>query len=292
MMAIFTHEIIFIPLFAAVIFFVVYLNSERAIEFLHKRSLGSREEIMRLMDAMFLEADKKRITLILLLSSFGVGAIVFMAFWPNLVPGIIFGAAFTAVGWSAPKALVKALWERRCNRLIDQMVDGLTIMANGVRAGLSVPQSMERVVENMGGPIAQEFGLVLNKVRLGMSVEEAFNEMAERIPRPDLQMFVSAVNILRETGGNLAETFSTIVITIRERQKIEKKIKAMTAQATTQAIIITLVPFILMVVFLIIDPGYVAPLFTRPLGWFALVLMLSMQVIGGLMMKKVATIKV
>jgi tight adherence protein B len=103
---------------------------------------------------------------------------------------------------------------------------------------------------------------------------------------------VTGVNILKETGGNLAETFTTIVLVIRERQKIEKKIKAMTAQGMAQAVIITLVPFILIGVFLAVDPDYIKPLFTRPLGWFALALMLGLQVIGGYMMKKTVTIKV
>ncbi|MEL4382797.1 type II secretion system F family protein, partial [Shewanella algae] len=89
---------------------------------------------------------------------------------------------------------------------------------------------MERVVENMKGPLPDEFGLVLNKIRFGMATEQSLVEFAERVPRPDVQMFVTAVNILKETGGNLAETFTTIVTTVRERQKVEKKIEALTAQ--------------------------------------------------------------
>jgi tight adherence protein B len=172
------------------------------------------------------------------------------------------------------------------------MVDGLTIMSNGIKSGLSITQSMERVVMNMTGPIAQEYTLVLNKIRLGMSVEEALNEMGDRVPRQDVQMFVTAVNILKETGGNLSETFSTIVMTIRERQKVEKKIQAMTAQGLMQAVIITLVPFVLLIIFLVIDPNYVKPLFSTPLGWIALAIMLGLQVIGGVMMKKIVTIRV
>jgi tight adherence protein B len=172
------------------------------------------------------------------------------------------------------------------------MVDGMTIMANGVKSGLSITQSMERVVANMNGPLPQEFTLVLNQIRLGRSVEEALIEFGERIPRADVQMFVTAVNILKETGGNLAETFTTIVTTVRERQKVEKKIEAMTSQGTMQAIIVTLVPFALLVLFLVVDPTFVMPLFTKPLGWFALFMMIGLQVMGGVMMKKVVTIKV
>lgn len=286
------NELLLIPAFGAAVFIFAYTSSEKIINFLHTRSLGSREEVLRLLDAMFVEVDPKKVTWAMLLSSFGIGCLLFLATWPNVVPGFILGSAITIIGWSIPPMIVKGLWEKRCDRFTNQMVDGLTIMSNGIKAGLSVPQALERVVENMSGPIAQEFGLVLNKVRLGMAVEEALNELGDRVPRQDVQMFVTAINILKETGGNLAETFATIVMTIRERQKIEKKIQALTAQGMMQAVIITLVPFVLFGVFYVIDPNYIMPLLTTPLGWFALALMLALQVIGGVMMKKIVTIKV
>lgn len=292
MSVIFGNDIIVVFLFGAAVFVFSYLMSDRLLAKLHDRSMGNREEVLRLMDMMFVEADKRKVTILMFMLSFGLGALVFLVFWPSLLPGIIFGGAVTVAGWSIPKNVMKALWEKRCNRFVDQMVDGLTIMSNGVKSGLGLAQSMERVVSNMAGPIAQEFSLVLNKIRLGMSIEDALNELGDRIPRQDVQMFVTAVNILKETGGNLAETFSTIVTTIRERQKVEKKIQAMTAQGLMQAVIITLVPFVLLIIFLVIDPNYVKPLFSTPLGLVALAIMLTLQVIGGVMMKKIVTIKV
>jgi tight adherence protein B len=172
------------------------------------------------------------------------------------------------------------------------MVDGLTIMANGIKSGLSVSQSMERVVDNLMPPISQEFGLVLSQVRLGQSLEEALNDLGERIPRPDVQMFVTSVNILKETGGNLAETFSTIVTVVRERQKVEKKIQAMTAQGLMQGMIVTMVPLVLLVVFLFVDPNYVKPMFTSTMGLILLMVMVGLQIIGGLVIRKIVKIDV
>jgi tight adherence protein B len=292
MSVIFGNDFIVILLFGISIFILSYLMSDKLLYKLHERSLGNREEVLRLLDMMFVETNRTRVTLLMFLLSFGMGTLVFLIFWPNLLIGIIFGFIVTLIGWSIPKNLMRSLWERRCTRFTDQMVDGLTIMSNGIKSGLSITQSMERVVMNMSGPIAQEYTLVLNKIRLGMSVEEALNEMGDRVPRQDVQMFVTAVNILKETGGNLSETFSTIVMTIRERQKVEKKIQAMTAQGLMQAVIITLVPFVLLIIFLVIDPNYVKPLFSTPLGWIALAIMLGLQVIGGVMMKKIVTIRV
>lgn len=286
------NDYLVIPLFGVTVFILAYLTSDRLIEFLRRKSLGNREIVMDLMDRMFLDVDKKRVTFIMLLGSFGLGSILFLVTWPHILVGCLLGGVVTVIGWSVPKFVMTSLWERRCNSLVNQMVDGLTIMGNSVKAGQSLNQAMERVVENMKGPFPQELGLVLNKIRLGMSTEAALVEFSERIPRQDVQMLVTSVNILKETGGNLAETFATVVTTVRERQKVEKKIQALTAQGTMQAIIITLVPFVILGVFLLVDPNYVMPLFTKPLGWVALAIMLGLQTIGLVVMKKIVTIKV
>lgn len=286
------NEYILIPLFGITVFIFSYFTSDRIVNYLAQRSLASREEVLSLMDKMFIDTDRQRVTYAMLAGSFGVGLLVFMLVWPHFLLGIILGSMFTYIGWLAPKTIMVFLWERRCSTLVNQMVDGMTIMANGIKAGQSLTQSMERVVENINGPLSQEFSLVLNKVRLGMSVEEALNEFGERIPRQDVQMFVTSVNILKETGGNLAETFQTITSTVRERQKVEKKIEALTAQGTMQAIIITLVPLLLLGIFLLIDPNFVMPLFNKPLGWVILAFMLILQAIGLVVMKKIVTIRV
>lgn len=281
-----------IPAVAILTFICVYLWSDRVLMWLHDRSLGQREEVLRYLELMFVETDVRKVTLMMVTSSFGLGALFFIVLWPNLIMGAIIGGAVTIGMWSVPKLIIKTLWEKRCNAFVDQMVDGMTLMANGVKAGLSVQQCMERVSENMPNPISQEFGLVLSQMRIGRGMSEALNELGMRVPKPDVQMFVTAINILNETGGNMGETFQTITYTIRERQKIEKKIEAMTAQGVTQGIIITLVPFFLMAVFFMVDPSYVRPLFTTTLGLIALFAMLALQTIGGLMIRKVVKINV
>jgi tight adherence protein B len=275
-----------------IVFTLSYIWVDRILLFTHTRSVGSKQMVLATLEKMLIEVDKPKLTLMLNLASYGMGAAFFLLLWPNLVPGFIIGGAAIFAGWQLPRILVQNMWEQRCNRLVDQMVDGLTIMANGIRAGNSITQAMERVVENIKGPFAQELNLILNKTRLGMSVEDAIGEFAERIPRQDVQMLATAIMVLKETGGNLAETFSTIVLTIRERQKVEKKISALTAQGSMQAIIITLVPFVLILLFFLVDPNYIMPLFTKPLGWFFLLLMVSLQGMGLVLMKKIVTIKV
>ena len=281
-----------IPAIAICVFAVVYINNEKVIEFIKKKTIGVRTELLQLLDKMLIESNPKKVTWMLGLMSGGLGFVFFLILWPNVIFGLIVSMIVATIGLQLPKFYFRSMWEKRCNRIVAQMVDGMTIMANGIQAGLSVTQSMERVVTNVGGPLGQEFTLVLNKIRLGMSVEDSLNEMGDRIPRQDVTMFVSAVNILKETGGNLAETFSTIVQVVRERQKVEKKIEAMTAQGLMQGVIISCIPFAILGIFLVVDPSYVMPIFTKPLGWFFLLMMVGLIAIGGVMIKKLVTIRV
>ena len=271
---------------------LAYLWMDKIIAFLKKKSLGQRDEVIRMLRLMGSSPDEKKITLLILLGSFGLGAVFFLLFWPNVVAGLIFGASVTVAGWQVPLLLVRTIYERRCSRFVDQMVDGLTIMANGIKAGSNPQESMKRVVEIMGNPISQEFSQVLYQMQVGDSFESALNDLGQRIPRPDVQMFVTSINILKETGGNLAETFQTIVLTVRERQKIEKKIQALTAQGLMQGIIVTMIPFILAVVFFVVDPEFIKPMFSTTLGLVLVAAMLGLQIIGGVVIKKVVTIKV
>ena len=292
MSILFQNDLIFMIIFGIAVFVCAYLWTDKILDFLYRKSLGTREDVILLMDKMFVDVDKEKVTWTMLLLSFGVGLILFLLLWPNVIMGAVIGGAVTIFGWSLPKKVLNALWERRCKKIVDQMVDAMTLMANGIKAGLSVQNTVDRVCENMTGPITQEFRLIQNKLRLGMSLEEALNEFAERIPEPDVIMFVNSVGILNETGGNLAQTFSTIAYTIRERQKILKKIEALTASARMQARIITMVPFFVLGMLLLLDPDSVMPLFTTAMGWFALAIVLALLGIGSVVMNKVVTIKV
>lgn len=270
----------------------VYLWADSIIDYFQRKSLGQKEEILRLMRLMNLPTDEKKVTLLMLMLSFGLGTVLFFAFWPKVLVGLLFAIPVTVVGWSIPLTIMRSIYERRCVKFVDQMVDGLTIMGNGIKAGSNVAQSMERVAEIMGNPISQEFREVLTKQQFGQSLEEALTDLGTRIPKPDVQMFVTAINILKETGGNLAETFATIVIVIRERQKVEKKIQAMTAQGLMQGMIVTMVPFLLAIIFYLMDPNFIKPMFNTTLGLVLCFVILTLQIIGGIVIRKIVTIKV
>ena len=291
-MSIFGHEWLVFPLFGLSVFIAVYMWADKIFLKLYGKSIGKKSQVMMHMKLLGMEVDEKKVVRILLLSSFGVGFLFFLIAWPNVIAGLFLGTTSAIAGFQLVPIVYKTLYERRCTQFTDQMVDALTIMANGIKSGSNPQQSMARVVEIMANPIKAEFAQVMTQVQFGQSFEEALNDLGERIPRPDVQMFVTAINILKETGGNLAETFQTIVSTIRERQKLEKKISAMTAQGIMQGIIVSCIPFILGGVFFAVDPSYMKPMFNTTLGIILLAVMLGMQIIGGVVIRKIVTIKV
>lgn len=284
---------LFLSIFAGLgICAVCYLNIQKILEYLHRSSLGNREEILKIINLMFIPIDKKQLTVSMIVGSFGVGILVFFSLWPNILFGFIAGGITILLGWKIPKIVFQSLLEKRNTRVTNQMLDGGVIMGNGIKSGLSVPQSMDRVIKNIPGPLAQEFTLILNKNRLGMPLEQSLEEFSERVPTPDIQMFASSINILKETGGNLGATFEIIVETIRDRQKIEKKIQALTAQGLVQGRILTAIPFVLMAIIGGISPDFIKPLFVTPVGWGLLVLICILVTIGAVMIKKIVNIKV
>lgn len=282
----------FLILTTLAIAIAVYGMSGFLFPFFEKKSSSNRDMILKYYELMGVQTDPRKVTYLLFGLSFGLGLSVFFLMWPDVIPGLIFGLSVGIAGWNFPLLMVKANYERRCGRFVEQMVDGLTIMANGVKTGSNPVQAMQRVSQIMNNPIKQEFEKIIGDTQLGSSFEEALNKLAERVPRPDVLMFVTAINILKETGGNLAETFETIVYVLRERQKIEKKIDAITSKGVMQGIIVMFVPFVIFVVFLFVDPAFIRPMYTTTLGYILLFVMLGLQVIGGIWIKKIVTIKV
>lgn len=272
-----------------ILIFVIALYSYGFIE---AQTAGNAKWVAEKLDLMFIPIPAKRLYPILMIGPFVAGVALFWLFSPFYAWGLLFGIATVILGFRLPRPIIQMLVKRRTRKLNVQMVDGLTLMANALRSGLSLMQALQLLVEEMPAPLSQEMNLILSEQRIGVPVEKAFQNFAERVNNEDIEMFVTAVVVLRETGGNLAETFDTIVHTIRERMKLENKIVAMTTQGVMQGTIVTLMPFALMLLLSLIDPSHMKPLFTTMPGYIMLALMLALQAIGGLMIKKIVTIKI
>lgn len=276
----------------AAVFGLSYQYNKRFLDWLRFQSLGTRDYIVEKLGVMFIDMPPQKILIWLFCMSFGLGGLVFLLFLPNLFPAIPFAIMATLLGWKAPKPLVNMYYRRRVRTFEYQMIDGLSLMSNGLKSGLSIVQSIGMVAQEMPNPMQQEFNLILSQNKLGVSLEEAFTNLAKRIESDDVEMFVTSINILKETGGNLAETFDTIVTTIRERLKVESKIRALTTQGLLQGITLMCVPPVLGFILYVSDPEFMAPMFTSVVGWLIVMVIMILEAVGYFVIMNIVKIEV
>ncbi len=271
---------------------VAYQFSGRILDWIRFQSIGTRDYIADKFQLMMIEVPPEKILMGQVAISLGLGGIMFILCLPNFSAAFFFGILVAIFGWLLPKPIVDMMYRNRCDKFVNQMVDGLGLMSNGMRSGLSVVQAMGLVSQEMPDPIQSEFNLIMSQNKLGVSLEEAFVNLSKRIVTDEVEMFVTSVNILKETGGNLAETFDTITTLIRERIKVEGKIKALTAQAFWQGIILMLVPPFMAGVLSQTDPELMKPMFSTPIGWLILSVVVILEVVAFFVIQKVTKIDV
>jgi tight adherence protein B len=210
-----------------------------------------------------------------MLASGLVGAIIF-SFIPNIYLGVRAG--------------------QRIKSFNNQLGDTITMMANALRGGFSFLQTLDMVAKEAPAPMSAEFRRVVQEVGLGRSTEEALQSLLRRMPSEDLDLLITAVNIQMEVGGNLAQILDTIGHTIRERVRIKGEIQTLTAQGRISAWVITGLPIGLAAFISMVNPGYMAPIFTfgmPPEKWCCLPLAsLVMIVIGYFTIMKIMDIEV
>ncbi len=199
---------------------------------------------------------------------------------------------FVFLAWKLPRLVVATLRNRRMARYDAQLPDALIMAANGLRAGFSLVQALEMVSRETTPPLSQEFQLVLKEHQLGAELNEALEHLARRIPSMDTRIFVNSMIILREVGGNLTEIFDTLAETIKERKRVQQKIKTMTAEGTTQAYILALLPVVLGFIMYKLNPEVTGLLFTTSLGWLLILLMALMEGLGLAWMLKTVKVRI
>ena len=172
----------------------------------------------------------------------------------------IFAVVLAVIGLFAPPLVLRFRERRRSRRFNDQLGDVLTLLSNGLKAGYSFPQAMASIARSANPPVAEEFSRATREVQLGVATDEALTHMVTRIRSEDLDLVVTAVQIQRVVGGNLAEILDNIAFTIRERVRIKGEIRTLTAQARASSYIITALPVGLALILQAINPTYIGPL--------------------------------
>lgn len=186
--------------------------------------------------------------------------------------------------------LVQRIAARR--KLIEaQLVDALSLISNALRSGYSFLQALDVAARELPEPIAGELEQVLRETRVNISVDAALANMVERTGSQDLDMAVTAIAIQRQVGGNLGEVLANISETIRERLRVRGEIRALTAQGRISAWIVGLLPVVLTVVIYLLNREYISVLFVHPVGRFALILAVLMELIGVALIRRIIQIE-
>lgn len=209
----------------------------------------------------------------------------------NVVTAVI-GAI---IGGFLPRFYVKRQQNKRLIRFNEQLSDMLNLMVNGLRAGYSTMQAMEAVSKELPPPISDEFHRVVQEMQLGITMEKALDNLLKRIPSDDLDLVITAINVQREVGGNLAEILDTISFTIRERVRIKGEIRVLTTQVMYSGKFLSLLPLILIGVLYLLNRDYIMTFFkpeSVPCGYIALGVAAILIISGYFTMTKLADIEV
>jgi tight adherence protein B len=228
-------------------------------------------------------ARARRLLAVATLAPFAVFTAV--AAWPVGVFAAIAGAA-------APYLWVRVRRAAYRRTMDNQLVDVLVLMANAMKSGLTLVQALELAATESKRPIVRQLETVLQEIQLGQSIDRALTDMSERVALPDLELAVHSIVTLRETGGNLSETFMTVANTIVERKKVEGKIASLTSQGMYQGYAMCAMPFVLGAMFFLIEPDYMGSMFGTGLGWAMWAAVIALDLMGLWLMLKIVKVDV
>ncbi len=208
---------------------------------------------------------------------------------------LIGGGIGVFIGLILPWFYMRRQQGQRLIKFDAQLPDMLNLMVNGLRAGYSTMQAMEAISKEMPSPICDEFRRVVQEMQLGVAMEKSLDNLLRRIPSPDLDLLITAINVQREVGGNLAEILDTISFTIRERVRIKGEIRVLTTQTMYSGKMLSLMPVVVIVALYFINREYMMEFFKPDAGicgFIALGLAAVLIITGYFVMQKLAKIEV
>lgn len=208
------------------------------------------------------------------------------------VLAFVLGVGMAVLGYVLPAMWVSSKRSTLVKRLNAQMVEMLGMVANSLKSGYGLMQSFEFAANQIDPPLATELRRMLRDANLGMSGEDALQAMGERIDSPDMDMVLTAINIQRAVGGNLADVLEGVAFTMRERERIRGEITTLTSQQRMTGIIIGGLPVGMGLLFMLINPDYMGLMFTTTAGQVMLVAAVVLEILGAMSMKKILAIEV
>ena len=205
---------------------------------------------------------------------------------------ILVGLTAGVVVAGLPFLYVRNKRNRRLSRLERQLPEALDLVTRAMRSGHAFSSGLQMIGEEMTDPIASEFRIVHDEINFGVSLQQALTNLSERIPITDVRYFVVAVLIQRDSGGNLTEVLTNLSRLIRERLKLLSKIRVLSSEGRLSAWILGVMPFALAALMSLLNPEFMAPLWTDPIGIAIIKYMLILMVVGVFILRKIINIRV
>lgn len=225
-----------------------------------------------------------------------VGIIWFLRMQPESVLekiGLFFLAMLLfLVGWMIPRFLLARARKKRLDRIEIQLPDALLAMAKSLQVGTGFLQALSNAANEVPAPLGTELQRTIRDLQLGADAEEVFTAMAERIGSPDVDILVTAIIIQRTTGGNLSEILLNVCHTIRERAELREEVMTLTATERLTSNMMAVMPILVGVGFIIMHPELGKLLYTHPLGRVAVVAAVILEIVGIVIIRKMANIKI
>jgi tight adherence protein B len=229
------------------------------------RSGGMEDRIALRLERAGMRLRPHEWLLVRTLVTIGVGVLL------AIVGGPTFGLAGLIIGWLGTVGYQSVRVSRRSQQFAEQLPDGLQLVIGSLRSGFSLSQALESLVRESPQPLSAEFGRAVAEHRLAADLSEALDRIAQRNRSEDLSWAVMAVRIQRDVGGNLAEVLQTSVDTMRERARLRRHIRSLSAEGRLSAWVLICVPLVLGGFMAVYRRSYLMPLFTDPRGLIMLV---------------------
>ena len=223
---------------------------------------------------------------------FAVAGVIVIGLLGFVVLGIVGSVLGLIIGLVAPMAVLQVLAERRSKAFTAQLPDVLKLLAGSLRAGFSLSQGLDAVVDQVGDPIQRELRRALAAARLGAPIEDALTEMADRVGSQDFAWTVMAIRIQREVGGNLALILDTVWDTMIQRQRLRREVKTLTAEGRISAIILVALPIVLGGFIYLVNRPYIHQLFASRGGQIMLAGAVVLELFGTWWMHRTIQIEI
>ncbi len=246
------------------------------------------QNVSRTLETMFIFLNPRRI---LNISFVGMC----LAFLISLIVtrlNITVSVIMALIGLLVPRILLHYYMKKRKKTFELQFVQGLDYLSSSMKAGLSLVQAMESLVENTTPPLSQEFDLLLREYRIGIPLNEALENFARRVESEELNLMVFSVIITRELGGDISEIFEHLAEVIRARHRVIDRVDTLTAQGRLQAMICGAIPFLLYGILFLWQPEHMQPLFNSFAGRVGIYAVVLFQVLVVIIVRRMVSIKI